>query len=427
MSGSRAGLHHGSHRGLLWSSPVHDPLLGDGIDAIIVPTTRGPANLMNAMRLAGELGCVLVTLHSKHDKNAAEAARLLPADIDHMAIDITSSASFLMPPWETSALLTHSPFTRQTDLSLKRNLGIMLSRMANWSCVLFLDDDIVFPDDGDAPGRRAEEQAPADQEKAVKAAAENVRRAVGLLETHNAVALQVGGFPDHSVVCHAYLSSGGDQEAFVGGGAMVLAVRRSRSFFPDIYNDDWFFLLNGDNRLQPMATVSRGEQKVGVVEQLPFDPFHHPSRACSEELGEVLAEGLYWLLDQGQSLTEADEDYWDWFLELRHQFIGRVLEMTRAAALEESERGRRIRALNSSLAQLGRIEPAFCTRYLDAWERDRRRWQRYLDASPICTDWPKIPDLLTRRGAPSLTGYLRTRDAGVGFSPGECLLSAGRL
>jgi len=190
---------------------------------------------------------------------------------------------------------------------------------------------------------------------------------------------------------------------------MVLAVGRSRSFFPDIYNDDWFFLLNGDNRLQPVATVSRGGQKAGVVEQLEFDPFGHPSRACSEELGEVLAEGLYWLLDQGQSLVEADETYWKWFLELRRQFIGRVLEMTRARPLEQSERGRRIRSLNSSLEQLARIDPAFCMRYLEAWERDCTRWQRHLDGLPARIDWPETPGLLTRRGEPSLTWSLRIR------------------
>lgn len=427
MSGYQAGLHHGSHRKLLWSSPQHYPLPGNGIDAIIVPTTRGPANLINAMRLACELDCVLVTLHSKHDKSATEAALMLPADIDHLAIDITSSASYLMPSWETSRLLANSPFIRPTDLSLKRNIGIMLSRMANWSCVLFLDDDIGFPADTGEPGRPAAERDLDSEEGAVKAAAKNVEEAVELLETHNAVALQVGGFPDHSVVCHAYLSSGGDQEVFVGGGALVLAVARSRSFFPDIYNDDWFFLLNGDNRLQPVATVSRGEQKADVVEQMPFDPYRNPSRACSEELGEVLAEGLYWLLDQDKPLTQASEGYWERFLELRRQFIGRVLEMTRASRLEEGERRRRIRALNSSLQQLARIRPEFCKKYLEAWERDRARWQRHLDHHPFPrpSEWSEVPSHLTKPGEPSLTWYVRRKSAGRGFGSGGCLLSAG--
>src|SRR5215831_14142342 len=91
MSDGQEGVHHGSHRKLLWSSPFHHPLPRNGIDAIIVPTTRGPDHLLNAMRLAAELGCVLVTLHSKHDTTAVQSAQLLDADIDLMTIDITSS------------------------------------------------------------------------------------------------------------------------------------------------------------------------------------------------------------------------------------------------------------------------------------------------------------------------------------------------
>ena len=180
---------------------------------------------------------------------------------------------------------------------------------------------------------------------------------------------------------------------------MLLAIARSSSFFPDIYNDDWFFLLNGDNRLQPVATVSHGGQEPGVVVQLEFDPFRSPSRARSEELGEVLAEGLYWLLDQNQPLTQATEGYWKSFLRLRRQFIDRVLEMTRTGGLEESERRRRILALNSSLEQLTRIGPEFCKKYLEAWERDRTRWQRRLDRGfPRPAEWAEIPSHLTKAG-----------------------------
>ncbi len=32
------------------------------------------------------------------------------------------------------------------------------------------------------------------------------------------------------------------------------------------------------------------------------------------ELGDVLAEGLYWLLDQNKSIMDADEDHWSAFL-----------------------------------------------------------------------------------------------------------------
>ena len=43
--------------------------------AIIVPTARRPAYLIAAANLADELGCILVTLHSKQWTNATKAAQ----------------------------------------------------------------------------------------------------------------------------------------------------------------------------------------------------------------------------------------------------------------------------------------------------------------------------------------------------------------
>ena len=158
-------------------------------------------------------------------------------------------------------MLAGTVFARRTDLSAKRNLALLLSHMAGWSRILFLDDDITSlnPDD--------------------------VRKASSLLDTHNAVGLRVCGFPDHSVVCHAYREAGGEQQSFIGGGALVIEVKRSNSFFPDVYNDDWFFLLDGRKSLQPVAVT-------GQVIQYPYDPFRNPDRARAEELGDVLAEGI---------------------------------------------------------------------------------------------------------------------------------------
>ena len=144
------------------------------------PTIRAPDSLLNAMRLAAELDCVLVTLHSKHNKSATEAALMLPKDIDIdlLAIDIASSASYRMPHWETSQLLASTAVLRPTDRASKRNIGIMLSRMANWSCVLFLDDDIGFPAGKGEVGGPAAEQDLNSEDGAVQAAAKKVKEAV---------------------------------------------------------------------------------------------------------------------------------------------------------------------------------------------------------------------------------------------------------
>jgi len=128
---------------------------------------------------------------------AAKAADRLSADVNLIAIDVPEPTQLRLPYWETSRMLAGTVFARRTDLSAKRNLAIMISRMAGWSRILFLDDDItgLNPDD--------------------------MRKASALLDTHNVVGLRIGGFPDHSVVCHAYREAGGDQQSFIGGGALA--------------------------------------------------------------------------------------------------------------------------------------------------------------------------------------------------------------
>jgi len=372
--------HHGSHRDLLCEAD-DSSLDPRGIDAIIVPTARRPAYLDQAAALALALRCTLVTLHSKHWTRAAKAAQRVSRAVDLIAIDVPDAASLRLPNWETSRLLAGTVFASQADLSAKRNLGVMLSRMLGWSRVLFLDDDIteLNPDD--------------------------VRRASGLLDTHNAIGLQVGGFPDHSVVCHAYLQAGGSQQSFVGGGALVVHLERSDSFFPDIYNDDWFFLLDGDKGIQSVGIT-------GKVRQYPYDPFRTPDRARTEELGDVLAEGIYWLLDQGRSLTDADRAHWTRFLHKRRQFIRRVLRMVEHdGTIGPADKAHRVAALKGSLGRLALITPDLCEKYLQAWMGDRLQWHRHLQNSFIRAVQQLPGDerrqqalaSLSRPGAPRLT------------------------
>jgi hypothetical protein len=357
--------HHGSHRDLLWASD--DSGKKRDIDAIIVPTARTPAYLDGAAALARSLSCTLVTLHSKRWTSAAGAAQRLQRTVDLIAVDMPDAAQLRLPDWETSRLLAGTVFARQTDISAKRNLGLVLSRLLGWSRVLFLDDDIteLNPDD--------------------------IRRASGLLDTHDAVGLQVIGFPDNSVVCHAYRDAGGNQQSFIGGGALTVHLERASSFFPDIYNDDWFFLL-GEKRIQPVAVTGRARQ-------YPYDPFRNPDRARGEELGDVLAEGIYWLLDQNKSILDADEAYWSRFLKKRRSFIERVLHMVQQTdKLDSAGKARRIEALKGALGRLALITPALCKNYLHAWAADRQQWHRYLELqNPAVHRIRKLPEF-ERRG-----------------------------
>src|SRR5215472_17786576 len=211
MAGTQTPHHHGSHRRLIW--PADESARRVKVDAIIVPTVRPLPCLEDAARAARSLGCPLVTLHTPGRTRASAAAFYLDFwSLNLIAIDVPKRAHIRLPELETSRLLAGTPFERETDVSTKRNLALVLSHMLRWKRVVFLDDDIRVPD-------------PADLSKAVS-----------LLGTHAAVGLGIGGFPDNSVVCHAFREAGGWQETFIGAGALAVDVERNCSFFPNVYN-----------------------------------------------------------------------------------------------------------------------------------------------------------------------------------------------
>jgi hypothetical protein len=362
--------HHETHQELLQEAGESSPAW-PGLDAIVVPTIRPPSSLTEAAKLARILNCTLVTLHSGSLTRAESATELLPADIDLIAVNVDQPPALLhLPPWQTSSLLRREGFARPMDVSTKRNLALMLSRMLDWSRILFLDDDITAPNPDD------------------------IREASSLLETHNAVGLRIGGFPDNSVVCHAYRRAGGPQESFIGAGALAVETERCTSFFPDIYNDDWLFMLDLDGWLQPVTCT-------GKVCQASFDPFR-ADRARTEELGDVLAEGVYWLLDQEQSVFDADEKHWDAFLVKRRKFIVRVLDMVGRRVPEGNEKRRIVEALTGSLGQLKRIQSDVCQRYLHAWRADRKLWLSHMSRLPTGQTRHDALNLLSAPGAPRL-------------------------
>jgi hypothetical protein len=379
--------HHGSHRNLLWS-PADPVLARPGINAIFVPTARPPAYLIEVAKLAVALECPLITMHSGRWTSAARTATRLRSewvlkDLDLIAIDVPAEADLRLPRWETTQALAKTVLARRTDVSAKRNLALMLSHLMNWPRILFLDDDIT-------------ELNP-----------EDVLDASGLLGSYNAVGLRVGGMLDNSVVCHAYREAGGQQQTFIGGGALAIAVDRCDSFFPDIYNEDWFFLLDGKGSLQLTAAT-------GHVRQYPYDPFRNPDRARAEEFGDVLAEGIYWLLDQGGSITDADEKHWSSYLKVRNRFIFDVLDMVRAmtpqSTRQAAERDRMMAALKGALGRLTLITPALCDRYLRAWSADRRQWHNHikqLEGGGLSRT--QALHALTKPGAPKLAWEVNQR------------------
>ncbi|MFI7543839.1 hypothetical protein [Actinoplanes sp. NPDC049599] len=334
-----------SHRGLIKesSTPGREP-----VDAIIVPSARRAAALEEAGRLAEQLGCVLLVLCSKHcEPRRAVEALAGRTSVQVVAVGFPEAGIPKLPFLETSTVLGESRLKRRTDTSAKRNLGLVLARLAGWKRVVFLDDDIAVPDAAD------------------------LERAVALVDTRDGVGLRIGGFPDNSVVCHANRETGAPQDTFIGGGALAVPADRIDSFFPEIYNEDWFFLL-GETMLRPVGQVGNAIQK-------PYDPFASPERARREEFGDVLAEGLFALFDAGGRIGGADEAYWTSFLAARLALIddikGRIEHKRGPITVRDKQM---LESLTASSGRLQFIRPGQCVAYIRAWQRDRERWRGFM-------------------------------------------------
>lgn len=284
-------------------------------------------------------------LCSKYSDARQVVHHALKRQVELIAIDMEQVPSGLLPHFETSSLLAGTRFDRRADTSSKRNLGILIARMIGWQRLVFLDDDIVVPD-------------PAD-----------LRKAAALTDRYACVGLSVDGYPDNSVVCHAYRLAGGPQDSFIGGGALAVRAGATTSFFPDIYNEDWFFLLDGTGLLPTAVT--------GRVIQKPYNPFARDERARTEEFGDCLAEGLFWLLDEGRSLEDADATYWDGWLRRRVGFIEDVMAMV-GQMKDAPDRSRMLSSLSAARGRCLFIKPTWCAEYIHAWKADRVRWRRHL-------------------------------------------------
>ena len=328
---------------------------------MIVPAARPVDCLRGAMRLAWQLGAPIVALCTR-SASAAEAVALGRETGAHtVAIDVHGTDD-LVPTFDTTALLAGTEFWSTTDVSLRRNLGLLIAKVAGWRRILFLDDDISRVNATDA------------------------RAAATLLDENAAVGLRNIGFPDNSVVCHAYREVGGQQDEFIGGGALAVDPCRTTSFFPRIYNEDWLFLL-GDEGPGRLALT-------GEMYQRPYSPYADAGRARREEFGDCIGEGLYWLLDSGRGVDAADAAFWRDFLLRRRRLLEHVLHHAPSVA-DGGERDRLITAVEAARGAGFSITPKLCLDYVRAWRADLMLWRDYTAGLPTR---PAIEDCMAELG-----------------------------
>ena len=367
-----ASHQYATHAGLIGPSRPPAPSAGAGLDAIIVPAARPAKNLQTAVGLAAETGARLIVLCSlRADTDEVRGVLAEHKLRDAAAVEMPRRCSqWPLRDFETTRWLDGAGKAvcgaRSSDLSLKRNTGLLLARMLGWDRIFFLDDDIRW------------------------ISADTLRSTVSLLGAaghgYRTAGMSVRDYPDNSVVCHARREVGEKQGVFVSGSALAVDCRVPFDFFPDLYNEDWLF-FHRDAAEGRLATPG------SIAEQLPYDPFGDPRRAAGQEFGDVIAEGLYALLHSGLRAEAANEKYWERFLEDRN----RVLEVVRQRLprARSHKRKKISRSIGAAQQTLGTITPALCADYVAAWQRDLERWAGVLAGLGKASS---IEDALTRLG-----------------------------
>lgn len=326
------------------------------LDAIIVPASRPASQLQSAIDLAASLDVLLVMLCSRQTKveQVAERVARTPGS-SCLLVPIEAGWTHPAIPSRTSGYDFRAvQADRSTDLSAKRNLGLLLARQLGWGKVAFVDDDIKV-------------STPA-----------HFNRLAGQLDRHQVAGMTVREFPDNSVVCHARRLAGMPQDVFVTGAVLgVQLSERPLGFFPDIYNEDWFFFAE--------QAASRSLPRVGQAQQAAYEPFTSPDRAGWEEFGDLLAEGLFALfgdgppgLGIGNHLKAASARYWSRFIEARQA----VLTDTRGALEQFMDLDPGNSVVDSAITSLKAAEalldtdisPGLCVNFVEAWQQDLVDW-----------------------------------------------------
>ncbi len=223
--------------------------------------------------------------------------------------------------------------------------------------------------------------------------------------------LQVAGydavdFADHSVLGHALGLLGRAPGTFITGAALVVRCGGPLPFFAASYNEDWLFLLGlmlEEGSSMPSSAVKR----VGSVFQERYDPYN-VGRAQAEELGDLLAEGLFAMLGTPREDllgVASSSAYWRERGRERRDLIHHLVSEIGALRYRHPRADLAYEALNGALAVYVQVEgwAERLAEYARSWQSDLVRWPELLDnLTPVNSR--EIRDLPSAIAALGLTG-----------------------
>jgi hypothetical protein len=137
---------------------------------------------------------------------------------------------------------------------------------------------------------------------------------------------------------------------------------------------------------------------------MKYDPYASPDRARQEEFGDLLAEGLYALIGEGDTdvpfaerLEAATATYWSRFIHSRRAVLAETMTVLDGYLARDPANHRVVSALASLQAaesQLKTITADVCVNFLKAWRADLAEWQTFSNGVNAVANMREAMDFL---------------------------------
>lgn len=224
------------------------------------------------------------------------------------------------------------------DLPIKRSYALIHARENGFKKVLFVDDDM----------------------RMIKK--DQVQKVNLLLNNYSIVGSFIEEFLDTSLLGHLEKLAGEVIYPFLSGSYLYLRPFKIKSFFPNIYNEDWLFMIP--------YVINKTICSFGRVIQLSKNLFNNCEEIVLQEFGDIVAEGLYKLIEVNDYESRYDLMYWENVIKERKI----VFESLKEKIKEKYY----IPLINIAIKTNKSIKAKDCLDFILDWEDDNIKWNKHL-------------------------------------------------
>ncbi|HPX76064.1 MAG TPA: hypothetical protein PLW77_05725 [Bacteroidales bacterium] len=217
------------------------------------------------------------------------------------------------------------------DLPAKRNYSILHSITKGYSNILLIDDDIKIPSTKHIPTCSR-----------------------GLYD-NDIVGSVVDIFPDASLIDHISIQGGiRPYTPFLSGNFLFTKPFVTKGYFPFIYNEDWLYMVP--------TLLSRKLANFQSIQQESYNPFFKKNVAIFQEFGEIIAEGVFTLIEKGKFHASLfSKNFWDHFILKRINYLNNLKNNVDVIYLP---------FIKDAIAFANNVSPKICIDFLKDWQED---------------------------------------------------------